>query len=752
MADDQEFIELYGAATNNLKHINLKIPKYKINLFTGVSGSGKSSLVFSTIAAESQRMVNKTYSSYVQQMLPQYPEPIIENIKNLPFSIVVDQKPMTGNSRSTVGTYTDIYTGLRLLFSRLAQPFIGYSMNYSFNNPVGMCPACQGLGKKRKIVIDRLIDWDSSLNDGAIHFPTFRPGEWRLTRYTESGYFDNDLPLKKWEKEKLDLFLYGQPQTPTAPTQKWHKTAKYIGLLLRIRETFLTKETKKYATEIANITETAVCSECHGTRVNKKVESAKIKGTSIADCSQMTLAELYDWLQSIDQQQVMVVVGDLKEKLRSLSSVGLDYLMLNRSTLSLSGGEAQRVRLANYLTSSLTNILYIFDEPSVGLHPHDLVGINRIFKNLCHKGNTVLIIDHDPDIIKIADQVFNLGEKAGTEGGYLTYHGSLAGLIESKTATGRELSKKPILCTEQRCFTEFYMLQNVSLHNIHNASIKVPKKALTVVTGVAGSGKSTLIRDLFVEKYPQTIVLSQRNIHTSSRSNVLTYLGIFDAIREKFARHTHKPVAFFSFNGKGACEICKGKGYVEVDLAYMGKTKYVCEACQGQRYNQEVLKQFWKGINIAQFLKMSVKDAAKLFNTGKLHKVLDSLMKVNLDYIKLGQTLDTFSGGELQRLKIAQLLINLHTNVIVLDEPTSGLHEADIQNLVNLFKTMIAAGYTIIILEHNLHIMGQADWIIDMGPLAGQAGGKVLFQGYVQQLMKNNNTLTAKSLNNYYGQ
>lgn len=755
MNSNMDYISIKDATTHNLKHIDLKIPKHKISVFTGVSGSGKSSLVFSTLAAESQRQINKTYSSYIQQLLPKFETPDVASIKNLPFSIVVNQKQLNGNIRSTVGTYSEIYTGLRLLFSRIAKPFIGYSMKYSFNNPEGMCPECQGIGRTHKVKIEKLVSFEKSLNQGAINFPTFQPGGWRLMRYTESGFFDSNLPLESWSKDKLELLLHGKEQKPKNPTAKWHKTAKYVGIIPRIESTFLQKENTQYKTNIKEITQTIICPYCHGSRLNQQALSAKIMDTNIAACCSTSLNNLHHWLKKITNvsANISIITEDLITKIRNLQTVGLGYLSLNRETATLSGGEAQRLKLANYLNSPLNDILYIFDEPSTGLHPHDLEGIKRIFIELRNKGNTLAIVDHDPEIIKIADQIFNLGELAGEKGGLLTYQGSVQGLLSSDTLTGKYLRDKGHLIpsNEVKKASSFYNLENVSKFNIKNLCVRFPKKALTVITGVAGSGKSTLI-DIFKEKYSNTAILNQRPVHSSRRSNVLTYLGVFDSLRHFFSKSTGKSASIFSFNGKGACPVCKGTGVIKLDLAYMGDTSEICEACGGTRYSKKTLSLKYRGHSIADVLNLSVNQAENLFQ-GELNIALKNLAKVDLGYIKLGQSLDTFSGGELQRVKLAKFLSQSNSNTLVLDEPTSGLHEANIQSLIDLLKNLIKdKEITILVIEHNLRVMGQADWLIDIGPLAGKNGGKVQFQGYPSEIIKQKSNLTVQALQAYFSE
>ncbi|EKF1879139.1 excinuclease ABC subunit UvrA [Listeria innocua] len=743
------FISIEGAKTNNLKNISLKLPKYQISVVTGVSGSGKSSLVFDTLAAESQRLLNETYSSYIQQLLPHYPQPIVDKIENLPVSIVINQKKIGGNARSTVGTVTDIYSSLRLLFSRIATPFIGYSMTYSFNNPQGMCETCKGLGEIKQIDISKLIDFDKSLNDGAIDFPTFQPGGWRLTRYTESGNFDNDKKIKDYSKPELDLLLNNHGSPPINPTEKWPKTATYIGVISRITKNFVEKDNDKYSTQLNQILEVNECPSCQGTRVNKIVRSAKINEKSIADCVTMPVSELIVFIKKIQSPIVQIILEDLIKKLKSLEDVGLGYLSLNRPTSTLSGGESQRIKMTKHLNSALSDVLYIFDEPSIGLHPEDIHGISKIIKGLKNKGNTVVLVDHDPDIIKIADRVIEIGQGAGDRGGNITFEGTYEELLKSNTVTGRVLSDKVNINTERKKFSSHYLLENVSLHNVTKASVRIPKQSLTVVTGVAGSGKSTLIRYLFKSKYPEASILDQSQIRGSIRSNVLTYLNVFDRVRSIFAHHSGKSISLFSYNGKGACPSCKGKGYIKLDLAYMGDVEQICEECHGKRFNSEALSVQKYGLTIYDVLQLPVNKAITLFEDNLLKKTMQDLIDVNLGYIKLGQSLDTYSGGELQRLKIAKVIHQDSSNLLILDEPSTGLHEIDIDKLLLLFNKLLKKNKTLIVLEHNLKIISNAQWIIDMGLRGGNLGGKVIFEGYPIDLLKIKDSLTAKHLQSY---
>ncbi len=745
-----DYIIVNNARINNLKNISVEIPKKKIVAVTGVSGSGKSSFVFDTIASESQRLLNETYSSYIQNLLPKYKKPLVDSVSNLPVSLVIDQKSIHGNSRSTVGTVTDIYSDLRLLFSRLAKPFVGYSMKYSFNNPEGMCKTCQGLGEVKSIDINKLIDFDKSLNDNAINFPTFKDGGWRLTRYTESGFFDNDKKISHYSKNELDLLLYSPKIKPENPSSNWHKTAKYFGIIPRIMESFVNVENPQYKKDLNRILVRETCPTCHGARLNEEVLSAKIKGKSIADCTNMDISNLYEFIDVIKEDKVKEIIKSLKEKLTSLSLVGLDYLKLNQGTKSLSGGESQRIKMVKYLNSSLSDVLYIFDEPGVGLHPEDIRGITNIFKGLKERGNSVLFVDHDPDMIKECDHVINFGEGAGNEGGEITFQGSFSKFLKSNTITARALVKDHHINKEKKDFSDFFELNNVSKHNIKNLTVKIPKNALTVVTGLAGSGKSTLIREIFKDKYPESTILDQSLPVGTSRSNIATYLDIYDEIKKIFSKENKVDKSIFSVTGKGACPECKGKGRIKLDLAYLGDSEYVCEKCQGKKFNDKALSYLYRGKNISQIFELTAIEAREIFyDNTKINMALESLIKANLSYIKLGQTLDTYSGGELQRLKIAQMLLNNTSEIIILDEPTTGLHESDIDNLMSLIHKLINEGNSLIVIEHNLSVISGADWIIDLGPKGGNLGGKLMFQGYPIDFIKCKKSYTAKHLNKF---
>ncbi|WP_061320839.1 ATP-binding cassette domain-containing protein [Clostridium botulinum] len=749
--DIKESIYVAGAREKNLKNIDIKIPKKKITVFTGVSGSGKSSLVFDTIAAESQRQLNETYSSFIRHRLPHYGQPDVDSIKNLSVAIIINQKKIGGNSRSTVGTITDIAPLLRLLFSRIGKPFVGYSDVFSFNNPTGMCMHCDGLGKVDSINIDKLLDNNKSLNEGAILFPTFKPGGWRLKRYIHSGLFDNDKKIKDYDEKELDLLLNKTDIKIETDDPDWPKTSLYEGLIPRIERSFLKKEggeREKYKKEINKIVTKEICPVCKGARLNEKILSCKINGKNIADCTKMQINDLIIFMKEIKEQFVQTVLKALISRLEHLEYIGLGYLSLDRETSSLSGGESQRIKMVKQLGSSLTGLTYIFDEPSIGLHPHDIGRINKLLKMLRDKGNTVLIVEHDPDIIKIADYIIDMGPKAGIEGGNIVYKGTPEGLLQSNTLTGKALQYKPQIKLHTRKAKKWLSIKNANLHNLKNINVDIPKGVMTVVTGVAGSGKSTLINGLLPKIYPETIFIDQGAIHASIRSNIATYTGIFDFIRNLFAKENNVKSSLFSFNSEGACPECKGLGVTYTDLAFMDTVISTCEVCEGNRFTDKVLNFKFRGKNISQVLKMTVAEAIDFFKEDEIYLVLRRLVDVGIDYITLGQPLNTLSGGELQRLKLAAQL-DSKGNIYVLDEPTTGLHISDITKLVAIMNRLVNQGSTLIVIEHNLDVMTQADWIIDLGPEAGENGGRIMFEGEPKDIINNENSITGKYLKRY---
>ncbi|WP_371367540.1 UvrABC system protein A [Sporomusa rhizae] len=747
----KEYIQVIGAREKNLKNINVKIPKKRITVFTGVSGSGKSSLVFDTIAAESQRQLNETYSSFIRHRLPHYGQPHVDGIENLPVAIIIDQKRIGGNARSTVGTITDIYSLLRLLFSRVGNPFIGYSNAFSFNNPLGMCSECEGLGKVDTVNIERLLDKDKSLNEGAILFPTFEPGGWRLKRYIHSGFFDNDKRIRDYTKEELELLLFKSDIKVTTTDPEWPKTSLYEGLIPRIERSFLKKEegeAAKYKDAVTKIVAKGVCPGCGGTRLHPAALECKINNKNIAECVEMQIADLLDFIRTITVPRAATVVMAISNRLEHLNSIGLGYLSLNRETSTLSGGESQRIKMVRQLGSSLTDITYIFDEPSIGLHPHDVNKINDLLKMLRDRGNTVLIVEHDPDIIKIADYIIDMGPKAGVNGGKISYQGSFAGLAQSNTLTGKYLRSQTRLKENVRKSGTWLSLKNAQLHNLKNISVNIPQGVMTVVTGVAGSGKSSLVNQVLPKFYPNTILIDQKPVQVSKRSNIATFTGIFDKIRELFSGENHVKPALFSFNSQGACPNCKGTGVIYTDLAFMDTVVTMCEVCQGNRFMKEVLHYKLRGKNINEVLNMTVDEALTFFREEEIAATLKRLEDTGLTYITLGQSLNTLSGGELQRVKLAAELES-RGNVYVLDEPTTGLHMSDISLLLKILDRLVEQESTVIVVEHNLDVISQADWVIDLGPSAGENGGNVMFAGLPKELINCNSSITGQYLKEY---
>lgn len=746
--DAHNALHVVGAREKNLKNVTVSIPKKQITVFTGVSGSGKSSLVFDTIAAESQRQLNETFTSFVRHRLPHYGQPDVDSLENLSVAMVIDQKRIGGNARSTVGTITDIYSLFRLLYSRIGKPFVGYSNVFSFNNPHGMCPTCDGLGKAATIHIERLFDKNKSLNEGAIQFPTFRPGDWRWKRYAFSGLFDNDKKLEAYTNKEWHTLLYKTDIKLTNPHHEWPKTAKYEGIIPRFERSFLTKESKegsRYKKEIDFIVSRGVCPQCMGARLNPHVLSCKINGKNIADCTAMQVSDLIEVMRTIEEQAAITMVSAIIERLEHLDSIGLGYLSLNRETATLSGGESQRVKMVRHLGSSLTDITYIFDEPSIGLHPRDVHQLNTLLKRLCDKGNTVLVVEHDPDVISIADHVIDMGPRAGTNGGVVVYEGDLKGLAASDTLTGKHLSHRPHLKTKPRQSQGSLVIEHASLHNLKDVSVTIPKDVMTVITGVAGSGKSTLINGVLPQYYPEAIFIDQSAVRGSKRSNPATYTGMLDLIRSLFSKANNVSASLFSFNSEGACPECKGLGMTYLDLAFMDPIASICEVCQGRRFTNEVLGLRLRGKNISEVLEMTVSEARTFFYEKDIKPILERLCDVGLDYITLGQPLHTLSGGERQRMKLAAELEN-SGQIYVLDEPTTGLHMSDVERLIGLMNRLVDNGSTLIVIEHNLDVISQADWILDLGPGAGHDGGKIMFAGYPADLVNSESSITGRYL------
>ncbi len=736
-------IRIIGARENNLKNITLEIPKRKITVFTGVSGSGKSSIVFDTIAAEAQRQLNETFTAFARARLPKYGQPDIDAIENISASIVVDQKRLGGNSRSTVGTITDINSLLRLLFSRAGQPFHGYSNAFSFNDPAGMCPACDGLGKTIRPDLDKLLDRTRSLNEGAILYPTFNVGSWFWKAFAMTGYFDMDKKLADYTEPEWEQFLHGEAKLKVKFAGD-DFNSKYEGLLVKFTRLYIKKDAEEMAESTRAVVErfvtTRTCEECGGKRVNKAVLGCLIDGYNIADLTAMEASDLVGALRKLSGPRP--VLDSLVDRVQNLVHIGLGYLSLDRETSTLSGGESQRIKMVRHLSSSLTEMMYIFDEPSVGLHPRDVQRLNELLVKLRDKGNTVLVVEHDRDVIEIADHVIDVGPKAGAHGGEVVFSGSVAALAKADTLTGRHMRHQLPLKQDPKEPTGWMPVTKADLHNLKDVSVRIPTGVLTVVTGVAGSGKSTLINDVFVGQHPDAIVIDQSAVGANIRSNPATYTGLMDDIRKQFAKANGVDAGLFSFNSKGACPACQGLGIIYTDLAFMDGLKSTCEECGGQRFKPEVLEYRLNGKSISEVLDMTAEDAVGFFGGKK--RILAAMVDVGLDYLKLGQPLSTLSGGECQRIKLAT---ELHKNgeIYVMDEPTTGLHMSDIKHLLEIFERLVAKGNSVIVIEHNLDVIKNADWIIDLGPEGGSQGGQIMFEGPPTELIKKD-THTAKYL------
>ncbi|MCW5876020.1 MAG: excinuclease ABC subunit UvrA [Anaerolineales bacterium] len=736
----QEHIEIRGARENNLKDISLRIPKRQVTIFTGVSGSGKSSIVFDTIATEAQRQLYETFSMFVRNFLPRYSQPEADSIENLGMAIVVDQKRLGGGSHSTMGTITDIYTVLRLLFSRVGQPFIGYSNVFSFNDPLGMCPECNGFGRKLQPNAEKILDMDKSLNEGPVRVPGF--GSW-VGLYQASGFFDNDKKLADYTKEELDLLLHGKGRK----VNMGGFNATYEGILLKFTNSYIKRDLKALSErtqkQVAPYLHEGPCPSCNGARLNKSVLSCKVNGYNIAELAAMEAGELLGLLKDIKEPAAKPLVDSLTERLQNVVDIGLGYLTLNRETDTLSGGESQRIKVVKHLSSSLIDMIYIFDEPSVGLHPRDVHRLNELLQKLRDKGNTVLVVEHDPQVIEVADHIVDVGPQAGSQGGEIVYEGSYAGLLKADTITGRFLKKTLPLKDEFRQATGQFELNNVSVNNLKNVSVGIPAGVFTAVTGVAGSGKSSLINQAFVEQHPDAIVIDQSAVGANSRSNPATYTGIMDDVRKAFAKANGVNAGLFSFNSKGACENCQGLGVVYTDLSFFDVVKSPCEICRGLRFKDEVLAYKLNGKSIAEVLEMTVRQALEHFDQPEITRKLQAMSDVGLTYLKLGQPLNTLSGGECQRIKLASEL-HKEGSIYVMDEPTTGLHMSDTANLLAIINRLVDGGNTVIVIEHNMDVVRNADWVIDMGPEGGSRGGQVMFEGTPAELKKAKGSITSK--------
>ncbi len=729
-------INIINANENNLKNVSVSIPKKQITVFTGVSGSGKSSLCIDTIAAESRRELNETFPSFVQQYLPKYGRPDVEKIENLPVTIVIDQKKPTANSRSTVGTYTDIQPFLRLLFSRVGEPFVGYSDSFSFNHPLGKCPRCDGLGVITDLDVYKLVDFNKCLNDeGVISFPTFTTGAWRWKRYAFSGLFDLNKKIKDYSKEELDLFLYSPQVKVKNPPSNWPKTAKFEGIYPRMyRSIISTKEGKRHQKILDEMVTTAVCPECGGSRVNDKIRSCKINGKSIADVDNMPIPDAIEFIGEIDNPLAQDLKRELIKRLTALLEIGLGYISLSRSSGTLSGGEAQRTKIAKYINSALTDMVYVLDEPSVGLHPKDIELLKNSLIKLKNHGNTILIVEHHREIIKMADYIIDMGPKAGAHGGEIIFKGMYDELINSDNLTGKLLGQKTPLKRNIRKPEKWFPVKNAHIHNLKNVSVDFPLGVLTVIAGVAGSGKSSLMEYFQNVFHKNVIFISQKNIGINLRSTPATFLDISDSIRKLFANENKVKHNLFSFNSKGACPACGGKGIIISEMAFMDTIETVCDVCHGKRFSKDVLKYTYHNKNIADVMDFTVEEAIEFFRGESFAEKLESLEKVGLGYLHLNQSMTTLSGGELQRVKLASQL-NQKGAVFIIDEPTDGLHLDDVRKLMQLFNKLVDEGNSLFLVEHSLEVMKDADYIIELGPGGGMSGGNILFSGTVKDLL-----------------
>ena len=753
-ADSHDLIRVHRARENNLKNVSVEIPKRRLTVFTGVSGSGKSSLVFATIAAESQRLINETYSAFVQGFMPILSRPDVDLLEGLTTAIVVDQERMGANSRSTVGTATDANAMLRIVFSRLGVPSAGPAFHYSFNLPAGACPRCEGMGTATDIDLTQLFDDSKSIAEGAITIPGYKTDSWwTVGIFTESGFLDPHKPIRKYTKKERHDFLYKEP----TKVKVKGVNLTYEGLIPKVQKSFLQKDKEALQPHIREFVERAVtftaCPECGGTRLNQAALASRIGGINIADACAMQISDLAEWVRGITEPSVAPLLATLRQTLDSFVEIGLGYLSLDRPSGTLSGGEAQRTKMIRHLGSSLTDVSYIFDEPTVGLHPHDIQRMNGLLLRLRDKGNTVLVIEHKPATIAIADHVVDLGPGAGAEGGAVCFEGTVDGLRDSDTLTGRHLGYRAALKPDSRKPTGRLEIRNATRHNLRDVSVDIPLGVLCVVTGVAGSGKSSLIH----RSMPKGGVVSidQTPIRGSRRSNPATYTGLLDPIRTAFAKANGVQPALFSANSAGACPNCAGNGVIYTDLAMMASVATVCEECEGRRFQASVLEYRLASRDISEVLAMSVNEALAFFGSGAAktpaaQKILGRMADVGLGYLTLGQQLTSLSGGERQRLKLA---IQMATDggIYVLDEPTSGLHLADVEQLLGLLDRLVDAGKSVIVIEHHLAVLAHADWIIDLGPGAGHDGGRVVFEGLPADLAAARHTLTGQHLAEYVG-
>lgn len=745
----QEFIEIRGARENNLKDISLTIPKRKITIFTGVSGSGKSSIVFDTIATEAQRLLNENFSLFVRNFLPRYPQPDADAIENLSMAVVVDQKRLGGGSHSTVGTITDIFTLMRLMFSRIGKPFVGSYNLFSFNDPQGMCPECNGIGRKVGLDISKAFDTSLSLKQGAILLPEYQVDSWYWTITVQSGLFSTTKKLKDFTKAEMDLLLNCESHKVKSKVHGKEINFNFEGVAKKFYQKYIVRDVKTMSERTQKMVEPFIsfgpCPLCKGARLSQGALKCKIDGYNIAELSAMEISELIKIIKSIKDPKATTIIQTLAQRLQYLVDIGLEYLSLNRETSTLSGGESQRIKMVKHLTGSLVDVMYIFDEPSVGLHPRDVHRLNELLVKLRDKGNTVLVVEHDPEMIKGADYIVDVGPKAGSGGGSIVYTGDFSGLLKSNTLTGKHMKLSVPVKQNVRKAKGKLSVTKAKLNNLQNVSVNIPTGVLTVVTGVAGSGKSSLINHVFTEQHPDAIIIDQSAVGANSRSNPATYTGILDDIRKVFATTNKVSPSLFSFNSTGACPNCQGLGVTYTDLAFLDDVKLPCEVCGGKRFKDEVLAYHYKGKSISDVLEMTVQQALEHFDIKEIAAKLRAMSDVGLTYLTLGQPLSTLSGGECQRIKLATEL-HKKGSIYVMDEPTTGLHMSDIGNLLAMLDKLVDTGNTVIVIEHNVDVIKNADWIIDMGPEGGNKGGKVVFEGTPAELVKAKGSLTGEYL------
>ena len=736
--NDSEWIIVENAHTNNLKNVSINIPKHKIVVFSGVSGSGKSSLLFDTIYTEAQRQLIETFSSFARARLPKLSRPDVDEIKNLSTPIVIDQKKMGSNLRSTVGTATELATYIRLLYSRIGQPFINQpSFAFSFNHPDGMCQCCHGLGKVVHIDEDSFLDREKSLREGAILHPFYKKNSYMLKELIQYGIFDNDKPLREWSKEELHKLLYSEPIELSKEQTGLTYRRFHEGIITKIERSVMEKGNDEKEEDEQNERERFLvyktCPECHGTRINKRARSVKINGIGIDEAFRMELSELLEFMRNVNDPQGISVplIRKIVYVLEQLVRIGVPYLTLERPVSTLSGGESQRVKMARQLDCNLTDLLYVLDEPSVGLHPRDTERLIALFNELRDKGNSVFVVEHDPDIIRCAEWVVDMGPKAGSLGGSVIYNGTAEGLLSAEGLTAEQLRKR--LGSDSfrptRQWSDYYLIENACENNLKNITVRIPKGVLTVVTGVSGCGKSSLIHGCFVPQHPEACVINQEPVGRTTRGNIVSYMGVFNHIRKLFSETTGQEQSLFSFNAAGACPKCEGRGFLSFEMSFLDAVRTKCDDCNGKRYNSRAQSYKYKGKDISEVLDLTVNQAFDFFgDVPSILKHITLLQDVGLGYLTLGQSLSSLSGGESQRLKIATVLKKTG-GLYVMDEPTTGLHMNDIENVCSIIDRLVNSGNTVIIIEHNPDIIRRADWMIDLGPEGGSKGGYLLFEG-----------------------